>query len=61
LFIELAEAFDTVLRKAIFVVLRRFGLPGHFSKAIMRPHFGAKVKAGTGEEDLELGSIIGDR
>jgi hypothetical protein len=44
LFIDLAKAFGTVPREAIFAVLLRFGLPKHFIKVMMRLHFGAKVK-----------------
>ena len=44
LFIDLVKAFDTVPREALFAVLRRFGLPDHFVKVVMRLHFGAKVK-----------------
>jgi hypothetical protein len=44
LFIDLAKAFETALREALFAVLRRFGLPDHFTKVVMRLHFEVKVK-----------------
>jgi hypothetical protein len=61
LFIDLAKAFDTVPREALFAVLRWFGLPDHFVKAVMRLHFGAKVKVKVGEEESEVDSTIGIR
>ena len=61
LFIDLVKAFDTVPREALFAVLRRFGLPDHFVKVVMRLHFGAKVKVKIGEEDSEVDSTIGVR
>jgi hypothetical protein len=59
LFIDLAKAFDTVPREALFAVLRRFGLPGHFVKVVMRLHYGAKFKVKIGEEGSEVDSTIG--
>ena len=61
LFIDLVKASDTVPRKALFAVLRRFGLPDHFVKVVMRLHFGAKVKVKIGEEDSEVDSTMGVR
>ena len=61
LFIDLVKTFDTVLREALFAVLRRFGLPGHFLKVLMRLHFGAKAKVKNGEDDSEVDSTIGVR
>jgi hypothetical protein len=49
LFIDLAKFFDTAARKALFAVLRRFGLPDHLVKILMRLHFGAKAKVKIGE------------
>jgi hypothetical protein len=61
LFIDLVKAFGTVPRKALFAVLRRFGLPDHFSKVVMRLHFGANFKVEIGEDDSEVDSTIGAR
>jgi hypothetical protein len=59
LFIDLVKAFETVPREALFAVLRRFGLPDHFVKVVMRLHFGANAKVKIGEEDSEVDSTIG--
>ena len=61
LFIDLVKAFDTVPRKALFAVLRRFGIPDHFVNVIIRLHENAvmKVKIGSFEEQVE--SSIGVR
>ena len=61
MFIDLVNAFDAVPREALFAVLRRFGLPGHFVEVVMRLHFGAKVKIKIGEEDSEVDRTIGIR
>jgi len=61
LFIDLVNAFDTVPKEALFAVLRRFGLPDHFAKVVMRLHFGAKAKVKIGEEDSEVDSTTGVR
>jgi hypothetical protein len=45
----------------LFTVLRRFGLPDHFVKAMMRLHFGAKVNVKIGKRDSEVDSTIGAR
>jgi hypothetical protein len=61
LFIDLVKAFDTAPKEALFAVLRRFSLPDHFDKVVMRLHFGAKVKVKIGEEDWEVDNTIGIR
>jgi hypothetical protein len=42
-------------------VLRRFGLPGHFVKAVMRLHFGANHKVEIGEGDSKVDKTSGVR
>ena len=44
LFIDLVKAFDSVPREALFAVLRRYGMPDHFAKVLIRLHYGTKVK-----------------
>jgi hypothetical protein len=61
LFVDLVKAFDSVPRETLFAVLRRFGLPDHFVKVLIRLHYGAKVKIKIGEVDSEIKSTIGVR
>ena len=61
LFIDLVKAFDSVPREALFAVLRRYGMPDHFVKVLIRLHYGAKVKVKIGEVDSEIDSTIGVR
>jgi len=60
-FVDLVKAFDSVSRETLFAVLRRFGLPDHFVKVLIRLHYGAKVKIEIGEVDSEIKSTIGVR
>jgi len=61
LFIDLVKAFDSVPRETLFAVLRRYGMPDHFVKVLIRLHCGAKVKVKIGEVDSEIDSTIGVR
>ena len=63
MFIDLVvKAFDSVPREALFAVLRRYGMPDHFVKVLIRLHYyGAKVKVKIGEVDSEIDSTIGVR
>jgi len=61
LFIDLVKAFDSVPRDALFAVLRRYGMPDHFVKVLIRLHYGAKVKVKIGDVDSEINSTIGVR
>ena len=61
LFVDLVKAFDTVPRKALFAVLRRFGLPDHFVNVIIRLHKNAIIKVKVGAVDSELESSTGVR
>ena len=56
LFIDLVKAFDSVPRDALFAVLRRYGMPDHFVKVLIRLHYGAKVKVNIGDVDSEINS-----
>ena len=58
LFIDLVKAFDSVPREALFAVLRRYGIPDHFVKVLIRLHYGAKIKVKIGEVDSEIDSTI---
>ena len=57
--LEYRRSFTT--RRAIFAVLRRYGMPDHFVKELIRLHYGAKVKVKIGEVDAEIDSTIGVR
>jgi hypothetical protein len=61
LLIETVKNFGTAPREALFAVLRRFGLPGHFVKAVMRLHFGANHKVEIGEGDSKVDKTSGVR
>ena len=41
LFNDMVKAFDKVSREAVFIILRRFGLPDHFINILIRLHFDA--------------------
>jgi len=60
-YLGLVKAFDSVPREALFAVLRRYGMPDHFVKVLIRLHYGAKVKVKIGEVDSEIDSTIGVR
>ena len=55
------KAFDLVPREALFAVLRRYGMPDHFVKVLIRLHYGAKIKVKIGEVDSKIDSTIGVR
>ena len=55
------KAFDSVPREALFAVLRRYGMPDHFVKVLIRLHYGAQIKVKIGEVDSEIDSTIGVR
>jgi len=61
LFIDLVKAFDTVSREALFLILRRFGMPAHFVNLVARLHTGAVVKFMVGDVDSAVASTIGVR
>jgi hypothetical protein len=58
LFIDLAKAFGTVPREALFAVLRRFGLPNPLCRGC---DFGAKANVKIGEGGSEMASTTGVR
>jgi hypothetical protein len=49
LFVDLVKAFDSVSREALFMILRRFGLPDHFVNILIRLHSGSVMKFKMGE------------
>ena len=61
LFIDLVKAFDTVSREALFLVLRKFGMPDHFINIVIRLHQGASIAFKVGETDTNVPSTIGVR
>jgi hypothetical protein len=61
LFLDLVKAFDTVPREALFMVLQKFGLPGHFVNIIIRLHKDAKLNVKIGELEGNVNSRIGVR
>jgi hypothetical protein len=61
LFIDLVKAFDTVSREALWLILRKFGMPDHFINIVIRLHNGATMRFKVGETDTELPSTIGVR
>ncbi len=61
LFIGLVKASDTVLRKALFAILRRFGFPEHFVNIVIYLHENALIIVKIGEDDSEVESFIGVR
>lgn len=61
LFIDLVKAFDTVVREALFAVMRKFGLPDHFINILIRLHEGATIKVKIGDIETEVDSTIGVR
>jgi hypothetical protein len=61
LFIDLVKAFDTVVRDAVFAVMRKFGLPDHFINILIRLHEGATIKVKIGDIETEVKSTIGVR
>jgi hypothetical protein len=62
LFIDLVKAFDSVPREALFLILRRYGLPDHFVNIIIRLHSDAKLIMKFGDDvESEIKSLIGVR
>jgi hypothetical protein len=61
LYIDLVKAFDTVVRDAVFAVMRKFGLPDHFINIMIRLHEGATIKVKIGDVEAEVNSTIGVR
>ena len=45
LFIDLLKAFDSVPREALFTVLRRYGMPDHFVKVLIRDSLRGKSES----------------
>ena len=60
-YVDLVKAFGTMNREALWEVLRKFGVPGHFLSMPARLHAGALVNLKIGEEDKAMGSPIGVR
>ena len=59
MFIDLVvKAFDSVPREALLAVLRRYGMPDHIVKVLIRLHYGAEVKVKIGEVDSEIESSL---
>lgn len=61
LFVDLVKAFDTVVREALFAVMRKFGMPDHFINILIRLHEGASIKVTIGDVEKEIASTIGVR
>ena len=55
----LVRALGTVNQGAMWEVLRKFGMPGHFVIMLVRPRAGAVIDVKIGEEDTAMGSSIG--
>jgi hypothetical protein len=61
LYIDLVKAFDGVSREALWIVMRKFGLPDHFINLVIRLHTGATIKLKIGDIDSDIPSTIGVR
>jgi hypothetical protein len=61
LYINLGKVFDTVLRQALFAILRRFGLPDRFVNIVIRFHDCALINVNIGKDHSEMQSSIGVR
>ena len=61
MYVDVVRAFGTVNREALWEVLRKFGMPGHFLYMSARLHASAVINVKTGEEDTAVGSSIGVR
>ena len=61
LFIDLVKAFDTVPHRALFAVLRRYGVPDHCLNIIIRLHDRAKLIVEIAGEDSTIDVTIGVR
>ena len=60
-YVDLVKAFDTVSQKALWEVLKKFGMPDHFVSMLVRPRAGAVINVKIGEEDTAVDSSIGVR
>lgn len=58
-FVDLAKAFDTVNRKALFQILRKFGVPKKLASLIEQLHTGVTVKLTVGDADVTFPAEIG--
>jgi hypothetical protein len=61
LFVDLVKAFDSISREALFVILRRYGVPDHFLNIVIRLHNGASFTIDVNGEDVVVDSNIGVR
>jgi hypothetical protein len=61
LFIDLVKAFDTVPREAVFVMLRRFGIPDQLFNVIICLHENAVIKVNIGNVEEKVENSIGVR
>jgi hypothetical protein len=61
LYIDLVKAFDAVSREALWIVMRKFGMPDHFINIVTRLHTGATIKLKIGDTDSDIPSTIGVR
>jgi exonuclease III len=60
-FIDLVKAFDSISRKALFTILRRYGVPDHFLNILIRLHKGASFTIDLNGDKVEVDSNIGVR
>ena len=60
-YVDLVKAFDTVNRGALWEVLRKSGMPGHFVSMPVRLHDDVVINVKIGEEDTAVDSSIGVR
>jgi hypothetical protein len=66
LFIDLIKAFDSISREALWLILRRYGIPDHMLNIIIRLHSEAKIMIALpggdeNDEDIIVNSTIGVR
>jgi hypothetical protein len=61
LYVDLIKAFDTVVRDAVFAVMRKFGLPDHFINILIRLHDDATIAVKIGDIESVINSTIGVR
>jgi hypothetical protein len=61
LFIDLIKAFDSISREALFLILRRYGMPDHFVNIIIRLHTEANISiAMPGGSDPDAPDVVVD-
>ena len=60
-YVDLVRAFGTVNRMALWEVLRKFGMSGHFVNMPVRLHAGVMVNVKIGPDGTAMGSPIGMR